>query len=109
MKHLYSITLSLLLLLICTSLQAQTPTPNYAGAERYSPKKLKKMVFSTSVDPHWLKESNRFWYSYETSNGKQWYIVDPTVPSKKELFNTTQIAADMSRLTGDPFDVGNEK
>lgn len=62
------------------------------------------MVFSTSVDPHWLKESNRFWYSYETSNGKQWYIVDPVNANKAALFNTTQIAADMSRLTGDPFD-----
>lgn len=95
----------LFLLFFCVSLQAQnTVTPNYDLAARYSPKKLKKLVFSTSVDPHWLKESDRFWYSYETSEGKQWYIVDPVNARQNMLFDRVRIAAEMSRLTGDPFD-----
>jgi len=28
---------------------------NYDLAARFSPKKLDKMIFSLSVDPHWLK------------------------------------------------------
>ena len=50
---------------------------NYKLAERFSPNKMKKMVFTTSVDPHWLKLSERFWYTYETPDGKTFYIVDP--------------------------------
>ena len=94
------------LFLGCSSIliAQQVPTPNYDLAARFSPDKLKKMVFSTSVSPHWLKESNRFWYEYETSEGKRWYIVDPVRASKEDLFDNDEIAAAMSRLTGDPFD-----
>lgn len=84
-----------------------SPKPNYTLAERYSPDNLKKMVFSTSVDPHWLKQSNHFWYSYETSAGTNWYLVDPVLGTKTLLFDPVKIAAEMSRLTGDPFDAIN--
>ena len=43
---------------------------NYRLADRFSPDRLKKMVFSTRVDPHWLKNSERFWDVFETSEGK---------------------------------------
>ncbi|MFD1257571.1 DPP IV N-terminal domain-containing protein [Mucilaginibacter terrae] len=77
---------------------------NYQLAARFSPAKIKKMVFSTSVDPHWLKGSNRFWYMYETGNGKQWYIVDPSSRSKKPLFNPEKLAAAITLIVKDPFD-----
>jgi dipeptidyl-peptidase-4 len=43
---------------------------NYQLASRFSPRKIEKLVFTTSVDPHWLKKSDRFWYVYETTEGK---------------------------------------
>src|SRR5688500_10399617 len=61
---------------LCT--YSQTPTgekANYQLASRFSGAKLERMVFSTSVDPHWLKNSDRFWYSYETTEGRKWYLV----------------------------------
>ncbi|MBD0295379.1 MAG: hypothetical protein ICV84_09320, partial [Flavisolibacter sp.] len=64
------------ILFYCLKIQAQqTPATkaNYQLASRFSPKKLEKMIFSTTVDPHWLKKSDRFWYTYETPNGKNWY------------------------------------
>lgn len=80
------------------------PRPNYDLAARFSPEKLEKMVFSTSVTPHWLKNSDRFWYVYETTEGKKWWLVDPANANKTALFDNVLIAADMSRLTGDPFE-----
>ncbi|NVO11178.1 MAG: DPP IV N-terminal domain-containing protein [Bacteroidales bacterium] len=77
---------------------------NYQLAARFSPKKIGKMVFSTSVDPHWLKNSERFWYSYETPSGKNYYIVDPISKVKKLLFDNVSMAAQMSKLSKDPFD-----
>jgi len=83
---------------------ADAPKANYELAARFSPNKLKKMVYSIAVDPHWLKLSNRFWYEYETPNGKQWYVVDPGARKKTTLFNTAELAAKITTIMRDPFD-----
>ncbi len=88
-------------------LQAQnTPVTkgNYQLASRFSPTKLNKLVFSLNVDPHWLKKNDRFWYSYETSNGRKWYIVDPAKASKQEMFDNARLAAQITSIVKDPFD-----
>jgi len=88
---------------VCFAQQLVTKA-NYEQAAKYSPNRLKKMVFSTSVDPHWLKKSNRFWYMYETTNGKKWYIVDPLKNEKKTLFDNDKLAAAITLIVKDPFD-----
>lgn len=80
---------------------------NYELASRFSTKRLKNMVFSTSVDAHWLKNSERFWYVFETSQEKTFYIVNPAKRTQKPIFDNVKMAADVSRLTGDPFDSQN--
>lgn len=77
---------------------------NYQLASRFSPEKLRKLVFSTSVDPHWLKLSNKFWYTYETPNGKEWYIVDPVAKTKRKMFDLDKLAAGITTIVKDPFD-----
>jgi dipeptidyl aminopeptidase/acylaminoacyl peptidase len=96
--------LLLALLLISSIFSYAQPKANYQLASRFSPKKLDKMIFSLSVDPHWLKQSNRFWYTYETSEGKQWLIVDPIKAEKRQMFNRDKIAAELTRMIKDPFD-----
>lgn len=92
----------------CTILNAQHDSkevePNYLLASKFSPAKLNKMVFSTSVDPHWLKKSNRFWYTYQTTSGKNWYIVDPVKAEKKLLFDNDKLAAQLTLIIKDPID-----
>ena len=78
---------------------------NYQLAARFSPKKLEKMIFSTQVDAHWLKKSDRFWYMFETTEGKKWYIVDPSKTEKKPLFDNDKLAAAISRIVKDPFEL----
>ncbi|MGN8059958.1 DPP IV N-terminal domain-containing protein [Pedobacter sp. 22163] len=80
------------------------PKANYQLASRFSPNKLKKMVYSTAVDPHWLKLSNRFWYTFESPKGKFWYLVDPASKSKKLMFDNAKLAADITLIVRDPFD-----
>lgn len=103
--------ISVLLLLIagsCFSLNAQQDNnvtkANYQQAAKFSPARLDKMIFSTSVDPHWLKKSNRFWYTYQTTEGKNWYIVDPGKAEKKKLFDNDKMAALLTGIIKDPFD-----
>jgi hypothetical protein len=49
---------------------------NYDLAARFAPEKVAKMVFDTSVEPRWLEKSDRFWYSYKTSVGRTFYLVE---------------------------------
>ncbi len=93
--------------LIFTSISAQQnfhQKANYELAARFSPKKLEKMIFSTAVDPHWMKSGSKFWYMYETTSGKQWYVVDPVKMTRVPMFNTDKLAAGITRIVKDPFD-----
>lgn len=115
MKKLYFI-FSFLLLFSAVQVTAQTKTisltettvaserANYQLAARFSPAKLRKIIYSTAVDPHWLKLSNKFWYQYETPNGKYWYMVEPALKSKKLLFDNNKLAAAITLIIRDPFD-----
>lgn len=76
---------------------------NYQLAARFSPTNLKKMIFSTTVSPNWLK-SGRFWYSYSTSNSTMWYLVDPEKQQKSPLFDNADLAAKLSLITQDPHE-----
>lgn len=100
------ILFSLSCLLVTFSSFAQQPASkgNYELAARFSPDKLKKMIFSTSVDAHWMKKSDRFWYEYETSQGKKWLLVDPVRRTKTPLFDSDKLAAELTRAVKDPFD-----
>ena len=77
---------------------------NYRLAERFSPEKLKKMVFSTSVRPNWLETGDKFWYSYETSEGTFFYLVNLDKKTKTPLFDNDKMAAMLTRITKDPYD-----
>ena len=98
------------LLVLCTLLFAinlfAQQKANYQLAARFSPKKLEKLAFTSNVDPHWLKKTDRFWYVYETTEGKKWYIVDAalTKPEKKLLFDNEKLAMLITKIVKDPFD-----
>ena len=62
------------------------------------------MVFSTYVDSHWLKHSDRFWYIYETSDGKTFSIVDPAKKQKRPIFDNVKMAALLTKMTKDPYE-----
>ena len=44
------------------ALERELPKPNYELASRWTSAKVGKLVFSTSITPHWLEFSDRFWY-----------------------------------------------
>ncbi len=79
-------------------------TPNYRLAGRFAPYKIRDLIHSTSVAPQWIEETDRFWYQWETSDGKTFYIVDPAAGTKREIFDNDRIAAELTRITRDPYD-----
>ena len=80
------------------------PNESYRQAAKYSPENLKKLIFSTTVRPNWLKKGNRFWYKYKTPEGTNYYIVDADKRTKKELFDNIKMAEWLSEITKDPYD-----
>ena len=84
-------------------LVAQT-SANYRLAARFAPYKIRRLVYSTSVTPRWIKGTDRFWYEWETGEGKRFMVVDPVPGTKRPLFDNDRIAAELTRLTRDPWD-----
>ena len=97
----------LIALTVCSLAYAQqTPVTkaNYDLAERFSAKKVAQMVFSTDVRPNWFKNSDKFWYTYKTTKGEEYYIVDPVAGTKRKIWDMGKLAAQISAITKDPFD-----
>ena len=92
------------LFLISIGVQAQERLPEYLQAEKFTSDKLRTMLFSTTVDPHWFQQGNSFWYTYKTSEGTFWYVVNPNTRSKQLLFNREEIAAQLTEIVKDPFE-----
>lgn len=82
----------------------ETVKANYDLTARFSPAKLKTKIFSTEVRPSWINHSDRFWYEYQTSAGKSWYLVDPATRSKQPLFDNADLARQITRIVRNPFD-----
>ena len=101
MKKLFHL---LFILTVLSSYSQQNVIPNYDLAAKFSPKKIAKLVHSTSVNPHWLKAGDKFWYQYKTTEGSSYYLVDPNKKVKKKLFDNDKMAAWLTEFTKDPYD-----
>jgi len=76
---------------------------DFKAAEKYSSRNLSKMLKSTRISPQWFKDSDKFWYTYTTTSGKNFYMVDPAKKTKTPLFNNKDFAAQLSELTSKPW------
>lgn len=100
------------MLLLATALSAlslsaqdkKVTTPNYDLASRFSTNKVSKMVFSTQVRPNWFKSGDKFWYSWTDSQGRKYYIVDPALGRKSEIFDMEKLAMELTETVRDPYD-----
>jgi dipeptidyl aminopeptidase/acylaminoacyl peptidase len=92
------------------SIGADTPPPvkhtkaNYELASQWTSAKVGKLVFDLGVTPHWLDSGDRFWYSFENTKGRKFYLVDPAKKSKTYVFDPVKLAAGLTTATGVPFD-----
>jgi dipeptidyl-peptidase-4 len=80
------------------------PAPNYELAAQWTSQKVGKLVFDTSVTPRWLEKSDRFWYSYQTREGRRFMLADPVKKSKAPLFDHAKMAAALTSITRIPYD-----
>lgn len=77
---------------------------NFQLAARFAPYKIRDLVKSTAVQPRWIDHSDRFWYQWETTQGTFYWLVDPAAGTKRQIFDNDRIAAELTRITQDPWD-----
>jgi len=77
---------------------------NWLLAARFAPYKMSGLTYSTSVNPRWIGGTDRFWYQWDNSQGTFYYIVEPARGTKRQIFDNDRIAAELTRITGDPWD-----
>jgi dipeptidyl aminopeptidase/acylaminoacyl peptidase len=86
------------------SADAAPVAANFPLAARWAPYKIQELIHSTTVEPNWINGGDRFWYEWESSAGKSFWLVDPAAGTKTSIFDNDRIAAELTRLTRDPWD-----
>ncbi len=96
------VTLALLLCFTLTDVLSQDKA-NFKAAEKFKPENLRKMSGSLSVSPNWIKDKEEFWYSYQTTNGRNWYTVNAANRTKNLLFDQDYMAGKLSESMNRAF------
>ena len=84
--------------------RAAPVVPNWDLAEQWSSAKVGKLLFDLTITPHWFETSDKFWYSYQTTDGMRWWVADPLKKSKSLMFDNAKVASQLSLLTALPYD-----
>jgi dipeptidyl-peptidase 4 len=91
-------------------LHAQQPTErgaisaNWPLAERFSADAMRAVLFSQSVTPRWIAETDSMWYAWRDRSGTRFMLVVPRSRTQRMLFDHVQFAADLSTLHRKPFE-----
>ena len=48
---------------------------NYDLATQFAPYKIKKLTYSTSLNPKWIQGTNNFWYEWKSSDGSAFILL----------------------------------
>ena len=84
--------------------QDRVVNPNYEQASKFDSAYLRQRTYSSSVSPNWIGETDRFWYSYKTSAGTRYYLVDPGAGTRTHLFDHEAVASALSLAVKQPLE-----
>ena len=80
--------------------QRTLTSEDYARAEQLLSWNAKKLVRNLDVEPHWIAKSERFWFENETTDGKEFVVVDAEKGSSEPAFDHQRLAAALSTAAG---------
>jgi len=73
---------------------------DYARAEQLLSWNAKKLVRNLDVEPHWIAKSERFWFSNETADGKEFLVIDAEKGTSEPAFDHARLALALSTAAG---------
>lgn len=90
---------------------AQNLRSKYESAERFLWYNSDSLALNDEVDPHWIDDSNRFWYERELADGEEFVLVDAEENTQGPAFDHARLADSLSSVTDEthkaddlPFD-----
>ena len=63
--------------------------------------------YSTSIHPTFINDTDCFYYSFTTSDGKKYYYVNPQKKEKRLLFDTPELLSKIAVYTGKSYSPAN--
>ena len=76
---------------------------DFATAEKFRGDNLTPKYGDLSVTPNWIEESDIFWYTYKSPAGRNYYYVNAASRSKRLMFDSRYMAAELRKLTYKPY------
>lgn len=112
-----SLLLSALGVALCATSQAQInskateekPFANYELAQQFKEFNMggKYSRISLSLIPNVIGKTDNFWYDFDTSKGRDYYLVKPAQRKQEPLFDNTIMAEQLSMKTHETIDENN--
>jgi dipeptidyl-peptidase 4 len=106
-RSLQGIALLSLLVLATPSAAQERVQANWPLAERFTTEALRPFLFTQSVAPRWIAETDSMWYSWKDREGTRFMFVVPKTKTKRPLFDHVKFAADLSMLHRRAFEPNN--
>ena len=91
-------------LLLPSLVTAQQARANWALAEKFSPEKLRPIVYTTTVNARFIGKSDSLWYNWKDRDGSTFFLVVPQTRSKAPLFDHQRLAGQLSTIAKKPVD-----
>lgn len=95
--------LAVTIMMTCLLCVAQGTREDYARAEQFYPFNARRLVFNLQVTPHWIEQSNCFWYRRETRSGHEFMRVDPERNLREPLFDHARLALALSQVASSRY------
>lgn len=96
----------LCLILGCCGIGNAQYKANYQLAEKFREFALggKMTKNSLSIHPKFIHRTDAFWFDFQTENGREYYLVNPSKKSKELLFDREKLAMGLSEYTKEVVD-----
>lgn len=91
------------MLFVCISASSFAQKADFKSAEKFRSDNLTPAYGDLSVDANWIEDSDIFWYSFKNSSGKNYWYVNAGVRTKRPMFDTRYMAAELRKLTHHPY------
>jgi dipeptidyl aminopeptidase/acylaminoacyl peptidase len=89
---------------------AQGGTANQANwtlADKFSRSALEPVLYSSSVNAHWIGKTDSMWYNWKDHTGSTFFLVVPTLKLKRPLFDHVKMAAELTAQSGHAYEAYN--
>jgi len=80
---------------------------NFELAEQFTSDRMQNLTSDMFLRANWIEDEDRFWYEWETNEGKRWEFIDADSKSRRNLFDRKRMAAQLSEEFNRGFNAQN--